>query len=284
MTKLAYYHDESNSLYKFSLPTQNVIRAGMYEFQPDPGSARGLSLLTAPMVFHKQIVDRENDPNDRMINSCKNFLEGKALYEKLGIPHKRGFYIHGGSGCGKTTVLYAVAESLIRSLDAIVINTNNCSPDHIIDGILNIRSVEPDRMIGILIEDIDKKVHIDGLDLYTVLFDGLYSFSNVVTFATAVTPPDLVEKELTRSGRFDEYILVDLPTENDITKYITKLYSQLPKSAVKNLPLNSILAPIICSKNLSYAALQEIMSLILIYKMNPPTAINKFNEKRKIGF
>jgi len=84
--------------------------------------------------FHisKEKINELHEPyQNREINNCldivdKFFEEGiKEKINSLGFTHKLGILLHGKQGCGKTTFLNYVANSLIDKLEAVVFFCND---------------------------------------------------------------------------------------------------------------------------------------------------------------
>ncbi|WVQ97865.1 hypothetical protein IAU59_004981 [Kwoniella sp. CBS 9459] len=172
---------------------------------------------------------------DPLLEDAKNFLsdEEKVWYADRGIPHRRGYLLHGRPGSGKTTLATAIASQL--SLDIYIVNPAARGMD---DGKLNkaFRNCPPQNMI--LIEDIDcvmpsrprnstagddesedEESHVVdkdnadpgryGLAKSTVTLsgllnaiDGVSSQEDCILFATT-NHPERLDSALIRPGRFD---------------------------------------------------------------------------------
>ncbi|KAK6903977.1 hypothetical protein I203_107488 [Kwoniella mangroviensis CBS 8507] len=169
-----------------------------------------------------------------LLKDVKNFLsdEEKDWYGARGIPHRRGYLLHGRPGSGKTTLATAIASQL--SLDIYIVNPAARGMD---DGRLNkaSRNCPPQNMT--LIEDIDRVMpprpkrgdseddgEDDSFDDKTVggadpgkyglarstvtlsgllnAIDGVSSQEDCILFATT-NHPDRLDSALSRPGRFD---------------------------------------------------------------------------------
>ncbi|WVF70017.1 hypothetical protein IAT40_004803 [Kwoniella sp. CBS 6097] len=180
------------------------------------------------------------DLKDPLLEDAKNFLsdEEKEWYADRGIPHRRGYLLHGRPGSGKTTLATAIASQL--ALDIYIVNPAARGMD---DGKLNkaFRNCPPQNMI--LIEDIDcvmpprprrsdsnnedsddEDVSGDkdgsdpgkyGLAKSTVTLsgllnaiDGVSSQEDCILFATT-NHPERLDSALSRPGRFDVQLAFD---------------------------------------------------------------------------
>ncbi|WRT64999.1 uncharacterized protein IL334_001940 [Kwoniella shivajii] len=166
-----------------------------------------------------------------LLEDVKNFLsdEEKSWYSARGIPHRRGYLLHGKPGSGKTTLATSIASQL--GLDIYIVNPAARGMD---DGKLNkaFRNCPPQNMI--LIEDIDcvmpprprigdsNEMDDDdngdqdpsdlgqyGLARSTVTLsgllnaiDGVSSQEDCILFATT-NHPERLDSALSRPGRFD---------------------------------------------------------------------------------
>jgi chaperone BCS1 len=87
---------------------------------------------------------------DSLIEDVVDFLKMEDWYIEAGIPHRRGYLLHGPPGVGKTSTIYAVAGEL-----GLEIYTLSLASSAVDDGfILRAMSSIPKRSI-VLIEDID---------------------------------------------------------------------------------------------------------------------------------
>ncbi|OCF38649.1 hypothetical protein I317_07570 [Kwoniella heveanensis CBS 569] len=131
-----FYNKSDDQLVIFSLSPNN----GNW-YDPIHRPARSWSSVILPKEL-----------KDPLLDDAKNFLsdEEKEWYADRGIPHRRGYLLHGRPGSGKTTLATAFASQL--NVDIYIVNPAARGMD---DGKLNkaFRNCPPQNMI--LIEDID---------------------------------------------------------------------------------------------------------------------------------
>lgn len=81
----------------------------------------GLSWNTSPMYVTKTFENIYLDPSLRqhLLSEVDAFVESEQFYKRRGIAYRRGFLMYGSPGCGKTSVINAIADRTgfqIRSL------------------------------------------------------------------------------------------------------------------------------------------------------------------------
>lgn len=45
----------------------------------------------------------------QLVNDIQWFLKSKAWYDNMGVPYRRGYLLHGEPGCGKSSLVFALA-------------------------------------------------------------------------------------------------------------------------------------------------------------------------------
>ncbi|KAF8505056.1 P-loop containing nucleoside triphosphate hydrolase protein [Gautieria morchelliformis] len=85
-----------------------------------------------------------------LLDDAREFLSAKTWYTKAGIPHRRGYLLHGPPGTGKTSTIYTVAGEL--GLELFVLSLSSKSMDD--TRLARAVSFLPTRAILVL-EDID---------------------------------------------------------------------------------------------------------------------------------
>lgn len=137
------------------------------------------------------------------------FFSSQERYQRLGIPHRRGFVFAGPPGCGKTltlkTLAYNTPVKFITVLGKANIDDNDIS--------YALRLAEKYTPAVVLLEDIDRLVHAEGISLsyFLNMLDGLKVLNGVLLIATCNEPDKLDPALIHRPSRFDRVWRFELP-------------------------------------------------------------------------
>lgn len=137
------------------------------------------------------------------------FFHSPERYQQLGIPHRRGFVFAGPPGCGKTltlkTLAYNTPVKFITVLGKANIDDNDIS--------YALRLAEKYTPAVVLLEDIDRLVHAEGISLsyFLNMLDGLKVLNGVLLIATCNEPDKLDHALIHRPSRFDRVWRFELP-------------------------------------------------------------------------
>ena len=162
----------------------------------------------------KEIVDKINF-----------FINNEEWYKEKGIPYTLGILLWGDPGCGKSGIIQLCVKKLIEVENGIVINIGD--EDQFTwysDIIKELRKIEPERPLIVILEDIDS---LAGEDRYSTtkllnILDGVNQIDNVVYIATTNYPEKLQERITNRPSRFDRRYQVEMPSKKIREAYITK--------------------------------------------------------------
>jgi len=147
----------------------------------------------------------------QVLDDIKEFFKKENWYNKMGIPYRRGYLLHGCPGTGKTSLVKALAGEL-----GIPIYILNISKEMKEDKFQSLISDVPQKSI-IVIEDIDclftKKGEMDkkyNITFKTILnaIDGLISPYGTLLFLTTNHKLKL-DEALIRPGRIDKKYKID---------------------------------------------------------------------------
>jgi len=176
------------------------------------------------------------------------FLATAKWYQDRGIPYRRGYLLYGPPGCGKSSYVKAVAGEIDFNICILSLSSKNLNDDTL----NNLMNSTPENCI-ILLEDIDaafpnrkddeeeddktsdkKKKHQsvetseNGSGKVTLrgllnALDGVASTEGRIIFLTT-NYIDRLDSAMTRPGRVDLKVLIDLPDDNQLSRMFTRFY------------------------------------------------------------
>jgi chaperone BCS1 len=85
-----------------------------------------------------------------IIDDARNFIRSGQWYEDMGIPHRRGYLLHGPPGCGKTSFCQVLASALGYDICILSLSDRFTTDNTLANGLRN----APLRSI-VLLEDVD---------------------------------------------------------------------------------------------------------------------------------
>jgi mitochondrial chaperone BCS1 len=191
------------------------------------------SIVTLPRT--KDTVYMPGTTIDEVMADAETFLLSKRKYDKLGVPYRRGYLLHGPPGTGKTTLVQAISAEFRLPIYSLVINDRL---DH--DSVRDLLAKLEPRSI-LLFEDVDclsisrdRKDKADGqtgglLTLSDLLnaIDGIGAAENRIVIMTT----NFVEKldpALIRSGRIDRRWEIGLPGEEELHRFYCLAAEEFP--------------------------------------------------------
>lgn len=224
---------------------------------------------------------------DTLVGDIKEFLASETWYSERGIPYRRGYLLHGPPGCGKSSVIKAIAGEI--GYDVCILSLS--SKDLTDDGLNQLMNVTPAKSI-ILMEDIEsafksRETGVEAATTNNLAFEG--SGSSKVTFrgllnaldGVASTEGRLVflttnyverlDPALARPGRVDLKVMVGLPDSDQVERMFTRFYPESTSGLEKKFA--ELVAGI--DGDVSMAMIQ---GLFMLYKTNPEGALEHAKE------
>lgn len=195
--------------------TRERLPAGSYDIV---SSFMG-TYIVPKKVLHDELIEMEDSPSQQIMADIRKFWSLKDRYDKLGFVHKRGFLLYGPPGTGKTSVTNLVATSM-ASTDGLTIYCQY--PGVLADILKNIREVEDDRQIVVVMEDIDNIIESNGEEALLSLLDGQATVGSVVYIATTNNLESLPDRIAKRPSRFDKVIEVGTPPASVREHFLAK--------------------------------------------------------------
>ena len=175
-----------------------------------------------------------NEASDLLLNDISKFWTLEDTYKKYNRVFRRNYLLYSAPGTGKTSLINLMCKELIDKYDGIVFTlSSEYDISMLPTAVKRIKSIEPDRKIITIIEDIDTFAQGSN-SLNTLLLnilDGNYKLGNMVTIATTNHIEYLEERYVNRPSRFDRVVEFPLPNEESRRMFIES--SVLPEDLKK---------------------------------------------------
>ena len=182
-----------------------TLPAGHYDLRSNHNT--GVYLRRAELKTDDLIAGM--DPvSEEVIEEIKKFWAKKEQFRRLGMLWKRGFFFWGAPGGGKTSLINLICKWVVEQ-DGITLYVEY--PNLASDALKQIRSIEPERPIVLILEDLDDMFREFSESTILNILDGEAQVDNVIILATANSPERLEKRVLNRPGRFDFVYRIGLP-------------------------------------------------------------------------
>ncbi len=190
------------------IPVSETIRAL-------PAGVYKIEVINNMCTFVPQDITTDNlmrlpdSKSDQVITEIEQFWKMKERFRHFGFAYKRGFLLWGPAGSGKTSTIAFVTKQMVASGGIVIIG--NFNPIPLASMLHSLRSVESQRPIILLLEDIDTIIEQHGEAEVLSLLDGESSIDNVVAIATTNYPEKLDGRVVNRPSRFDRVVKINVP-------------------------------------------------------------------------
>ena len=180
----------------------------------------------------------------------KRFFDSREVYERYGIPWRRGALFIGPPGNGKTHTL----KALINQLGKPCIYVRTIDDDDELGEVFDrARMVAP---CVLVFEDLDAMIRENRRSLFLNELDGFRANTGVVVLATTNHPEKLDTAILDRPSRFDRKYYFQLPAEAERRTYLGIWNAELQPEMRVNAETTAELARV--TKDFSFAYLKEL--------------------------
>lgn len=205
--------------------TFSELKPGYYSI--DVSQEFGLYFIKENVNLNK-LYKLPNEATNIVLKDIDTFWKSEEKYKKYERVYRRNYLLYSAPGTGKTSLINIMCKELIDKYNGIVIGLNKrVQIECFVDAVRRIRSIEGERKIIAVIEDIDNFVgdNASSSSLDTLLLnilDGNYKMSNVVIIATTNYIERLESRYKNRPSRFDRVIEFPLPNEESRRIFIEK--------------------------------------------------------------
>jgi len=191
-----------------------ALTPGIYRAVAD----RGGVFAERQKVINDQLHILPDSCNESVIQNIRKFWASRGIYQKYGLSYKRGILFFGPPGGGKTAQIGQICQELIRIKGGVVFLCQN--PNLLSLLLVQLRKIEPDRPLVIVMEDIDEIIDDHGEHDLLALLDGELQIDNCVFLASTNYPRKLGARIVNRPARFDDRVKVGMPSAITRKAYI----------------------------------------------------------------
>jgi hypothetical protein len=195
-----------------------------------------------------ELIDFPGSLAAQLLDEIECFWTIGDRFRRYGFLHRRGYLLHGKQGSGKSSLLHLViARAVAKGHVAFFCE----SPEAFSQGVSQFRSIDPERPILCLFEDIDAIIRRYGDGILLQWLDGHLQVNKAVSLATTNYLDKLDLRITARPRRFDRVLCIDAPDESLRDAYFAR--KLLDFSAAKRKRWVKL------SEGLSFAALAELI-------------------------
>ncbi|MFO0959471.1 MAG: AAA family ATPase [Isosphaeraceae bacterium] len=210
-----------------------------------------------------------------LIADIREFLGAGSWYALRGVPHRRGYLLHGPPGNGKTSLVTAAAGELGLSVAVLSLHNKTMSDE-------SLRTVVDSLPVGamLLIEDVDcafgpkrKTGDETGVTLSGLLnaLDGVSSREGRILFLTT-NHPERLDPALVRPGRVDRSLHLANTTPDQARRLFLWFYAGREDAPAEVANLAQAFADRVPEGRVCMAAIQEHL---LRYRHDPEAAVTE---------
>lgn len=244
------------------------LAAGAYKIEQ---TRMGIFLFPCDVLSDELIdVQDEDDQTQVLLKEITEFFdEGKtSRYAKFNMMQRRGYIMHGPPGTGKTCTIKRAMKTLTEQKDALVFFF---TPDNI--GVLSaglkmVRSVEPERPIVCIFEDLTSILSYNEEAMLAYL-DGEDTPNKIINIGTTNELNEIDDKFKSRPRRFDRTIEINTISAKIRREFFLKKID----SAKDNLTpeeyakaTNLIPEMVKASAKYTFASLSELFISVVIHE------------------
>ncbi|MFM9959907.1 MAG: AAA family ATPase [Planctomycetaceae bacterium] len=195
-----------------------------------------------------ELIDCSAGLSSKLLKEIEQFWTLGERFHKHGFLHRRGYLLHGRQGSGKSSVVHQI---ICRTIAAGGIAFFCEHPSTFFSCMQQFRSVEPQRPILCIFEDIDSMTQGYGSSALLQWLDGNHQVDRVVNIATTNYPEKLERRLIARPRRFDRVLCINCPDRELRDAYFAR---KLPELSVEERRRWLEL-----SDDLSFASMSELI-------------------------
>lgn len=248
----------------YYLKNKNVhasIESGIYDFYYNQ-NVGAVFLVPDQSKNRTDIIQFPDSKSVFIVKEMKKFWASEKKYKMLKKPYKRSFLLYGKPGVGKSCTISMLIEEMLKEEGIILKMQIGASAANLSSILSDIRAIEPNRRVMVIMEDIDSLLNNGQTGVSTLLniLDGTSTLHNIVFIATT-NYIDRVEGRVSdRPSRFDRVIEVlppNIETRRLYLKHLTEKFPLPEHVSIEKMAKDT--------EGLSYAHLTELITATCIF-------------------
>lgn len=262
---IAKSYAHSNGLYWGSPETTKAVESAFYQCEIHPGIGPALRRMK---ITTDDLLVLPDPTCDLLLKEFVEFWERADRMKARGFSLKRGLFLHGKPGGGKTSAVQRMSHHMTKTMGGIVVMV---SEPQVTAACLQLyRSIEPTRPVICVYEDIDALIAMYGEAGILALLDGELQIANVVNVATCNYPELLDPRVKNRPGRFDRIAHVAMPLPEARRAYLQQKAPELDAERIERW--------VAVSEGWSIAHLREFVVATLVLEEDDEAVIARLTE------
>lgn len=191
--------------YKPSGNTIATLPPGIYKATTDSWNYPTLQQMDPKM---DELVQFREGAFAKVVAEIDDFWRRGGLYRRYGFLHRRGYLLYGPQGCGKSSLIYQIAQEVVFKGHIAIVCEDT---DDFLTCTRSVRKIEPYRPMVCVMEDLDELIGSRGEGPLLQWLDGNAKVDNVVTLASTNYPEKLDRRMIARPRRFDRLVKIGPP-------------------------------------------------------------------------